>query len=92
MPEPGIRLDKFLWCTRLVKTRTIARRMIEEGAVRLNRVRVVKPGHDIKIGDILTFVWSERLHVWRVKALPQRRGPAAEARLLYDELGDRLDD
>jgi ribosome-associated heat shock protein Hsp15 len=86
MPEPGIRLDKFLWCARIVKTRAIARQMIEQGVVRLNRARIVKPGHDIRIGDVLTFVWSERLHVWRVRALPKRRGTAHEARILYEEL------
>jgi ribosome-associated heat shock protein Hsp15 len=86
MPETGIRLDKFLWCARIVKTRGLARQMVEEGVVRLNRARIVKPGHDIHIGDILTFVWSERLHVWRVRALPKRRGSALEARLLYEDL------
>jgi ribosome-associated heat shock protein Hsp15 len=86
MPEAGIRLDKFLWCARIVKTRGLARQMVEQGIVRLNRARIVKPGHDIHIGDVLTFVWSERLHVWRVRALPRRRGTALEARLLYDEI------
>lgn len=86
MPDNGIRLDKFLWCTRIVKSRAIARQMIEQGIVRLNRARIVKPGHDIRVGDVLTFVWSERLHVWRVKALPRRRGTAVEARLLYEEI------
>ena len=86
MPETGIRLDKFLWCARIVKTRGLARQMVEQGIVRLNRARIVKPGHDIHIGDVLTFVWSERLHVWRVRALPRRRGTALEARLLYDEI------
>ena len=86
MPETGIRLDKFLWCARIVKTRGLARQMVEEGVVRLNRSRIVKPGHDIHIGDILTFVWSERLHVWRVRTLPKRRGSALEARLLYEDL------
>jgi ribosome-associated heat shock protein Hsp15 len=86
MPETGIRLDKFLWCARIVKTRGLARQMVEEGVVRLNRARIVKPGHDIHIGDILTFVWPERLHVWRVRALPKRRGSALEARLLYEDL------
>jgi ribosome-associated heat shock protein Hsp15 len=86
MPDNGIRLDKFLWCTRIVKSRAIARQMIEQGVVRLNRARIVKPGHDIRVGDVLTFVWSERLHVWRVKALPRRRGTAVEARLLYEEI------
>jgi ribosome-associated heat shock protein Hsp15 len=86
MPEAGIRLDKFLWCARIVKTRGLARQMVEQGVVRLNRARIAKPGHDIHIGDVLTFVWSERLHVWRVRALPKRRGTALEARLLYDEI------
>jgi ribosome-associated heat shock protein Hsp15 len=86
MPEAGIRLDKFLWCARIVKTRGLARQMVEQGVVRLNRARIVKPGHDIHIGDILTFVWSERLHVWRVRALPKRRGSALEARLLYEDV------
>ena len=86
MPETGIRLDKFLWCARIVKTRGLARQMVEQGVVRLNRARIVKPGHDIHIGDILTFVWSERLHVWRVRTLPKRRGSALEARLLYEDL------
>jgi ribosome-associated heat shock protein Hsp15 len=86
MPDEGIRLDKFLWCARIVKTRGLARRMVEQGVVRLNRSRIVKPGQNIHIGDVLTFVWSERLHVWRVRALPKRRGTALEARLLYDEI------
>jgi ribosomal 50S subunit-recycling heat shock protein len=46
----------------------------------------MKPGQNIHIGDVLTFMWSERLHVWRVRALPKRRGTALEARLLYDEI------
>jgi ribosome-associated heat shock protein Hsp15 len=86
MPEAGIRLDKFLWCARIVKTRGLARQMVEQGVVRLNRARIVKPGHDIHIGDILTFVWSERLHVWRVRALPKRRGSALAARLLFEDV------
>lgn len=91
MPETGIRLDKFLWCARIVKTRGLARQMIEQGVVRLNRARIVKPGHDIRIGDVLTFVWSERLHVWRVRALPKRRGTPFEARLLYEDISARKD-
>jgi ribosome-associated heat shock protein Hsp15 len=69
-----------------VKTRELARRLIEGGGVRLNRVKVTKPGHNVRKGDVLTFVWVGRLHVWRINSLPLRRGPAAEARLHYDEL------
>jgi ribosome-associated heat shock protein Hsp15 len=50
----------------------------------------VKPGHDVHIGDVLTFMWSERLHVWRVRALPKRRGTAVEARLLYEEISGSM--
>jgi ribosome-associated heat shock protein Hsp15 len=90
MPDEGIRLDKFLWCARIVKSRSLARQMVEQGIVRLNRARIVKPGHDIHIGDVLTFMWSERLHVWRVRALPKRRGTALEARLLYEEISGSM--
>jgi ribosome-associated heat shock protein Hsp15 len=86
MSEPEVRLDKFLWCARLVKTRHLARTMVEQGTVRLNKARIVKPGHGVRLGDVLTFVWSGRLHVWRVNSIPARRGAAAEARLLYQEL------
>jgi ribosome-associated heat shock protein Hsp15 len=89
MSEPGIRLDKFLWCARLVKSREMARRLVEGGTVRLNRVKTAKPGHDVRTGDVLTFVWSGRLHVWRVAVIPARRGPAAEARQLYEELSEK---
>jgi len=86
MPEAEIRLDKYLWCTRLVKSRELARELIEQGSVRLNRVKVLKPSHSIRPGDVLTFFWCGRLHIWRVNSIPMRRGPAAEARLLYQEL------
>lgn len=88
MSETGIRLDKFLWCARLVKSRDMARKLVERGTFRLNRAKVLKPGRDVRPGDVLTFVWSGRLHVWRVALIPTRRGPAAEARQLYEELGE----
>lgn len=89
MSDPGVRLDKFLWCARLVKTRELARKLIEQGCVRLNRVKIIKPGHGVRPGDVLTFICSGRLHVWRVNSIPARRGPAAEARLLYEELSHK---
>jgi ribosome-associated heat shock protein Hsp15 len=72
----------------VVKTRLSARRLVEQGVVRLNRVKIHKPSQNIRQGDVLTFVWAGRLHVWRVNSIPSRRGRAAEARLLYQELGD----
>jgi ribosome-associated heat shock protein Hsp15 len=88
MSEAGTRLDKYLWCARVVKSRQLARRLVEQGLVRLNRVKIHKPSQNIREGDVLTFVWAGRLHIWRVNSIPSRRGPASEARLLYQELSD----
>jgi ribosome-associated heat shock protein Hsp15 len=88
MSEPDIRLDRFLWCARAVKNRELAREMIKQGTVRLNKLKIVKPGHSIRRGDVLTFVCFGQLRVWRVISIPARRGPAAAARLLYHELSD----
>jgi ribosome-associated heat shock protein Hsp15 len=89
MPEHNGRLDKWLWCARIVRTRALARDMVALGIVRLNRRKVAKPAHEIKPGDVLTFVWADRLRVLRVNAIPSRRDRAAAARLLYEELTAR---
>ena len=79
-----MRLDKWLWAARFFKTRSLAQQAIEAGRVKLSGERV-KPAHALRISDALwvrvgDFEWS--LHV---KALSERRGPAAEARKLYEE-------
>lgn len=81
------RADQWLWYTRLIKTRSLAARMIEQGGLRINREKFTKPGHPVKPGDILTFMHAERLHVIEVLAISSRRGPAREARLLYRSAG-----
>ena len=86
MPEPVLRIDKWLWCARIVKTRALARELIASGHVRLNRRKVLKPGHDIRCGDVLTIAWSDHVYVWRVTAIPSRRGSASQARLIYEDL------
>ena len=56
------------------------------GAVRLNRQPTVKPHAKLRLGDVLTMALRDEVRVWRVMALASRRGPAAEARLLYEEV------
>ncbi|MGI9464162.1 MAG: RNA-binding S4 domain-containing protein [Aestuariivirgaceae bacterium] len=80
------RLDQWLWQSRLIKSRSRAQRLIETGAVRVNRVRIIKPGHQIKTGDVLTFIYADNLHVVEVKTTAKRRGPASEARQLYEDV------
>jgi ribosome-associated heat shock protein Hsp15 len=79
------RLDKWLWCARIVKSRTLAAGLVEAGHVRLNRNKVLKPAHDVGPGDVLTIVLNARVRVVHVEACAERRGPASAARLLYRE-------
>jgi len=79
------RIDKWLWFARIVKSRGLAAQLVEEGQVRLNRVKIVKPAHAVGEGDVLTLAVHGRIRVLRIKACAARRGPAAAARLLYDE-------
>jgi ribosome-associated heat shock protein Hsp15 len=82
---PGQRLDKWLWCARLVKTRTSAAKLIEAGKVRVNGARILKPSHSLHPGDVVTAT-AGRLWVVRVETEAGRRGPASEARTLYTDL------
>ena len=82
----GLRLDKFLWFARIVKTRALAQALAEQGRLRLNG-RVVDKAHAVvRVGDVLGFARHGDVRVLRIEALPVRRGPPAEARTLYSEL------
>lgn len=85
-PEPAIRLDKWLWHARFCKSRAVAARLVTEGVVRLNTVRVQKPATAVRVGDGLSFAVGGRIRTVRILALGTRRGPAPEARLLYADL------
>ncbi len=84
--ETHQRLDKYLWFARIVKTRDLAQALVEAGQVRLNRVRVAKPGHDVAPGDHLTIALHGKVRVLKILALSPRRGPANAAKLLYEEI------
>lgn len=84
--EGGQRLDRWLWFARLVKTRTLAAKFVETGKVRVNTIRVTKPSRTVRPGDVITATLHRRLHVVRVRAPGERRGPAPEARDLYEDL------
>ena len=79
-----MRLDKWLWAARFFKTRGLAQQAIESGRVTLNAQRV-KCSHALKPSDAVVVRVGD--YQWQVivKALSERRGPAVEARKLYDE-------
>lgn len=72
----------------MVKTREAAQGLVEAGHVRLNRVKIIKPGHGVGVGDILTIALNSRVRILKVAALAERRGPAASAQMLYEELAN----
>ncbi|MFL6734076.1 MAG: RNA-binding S4 domain-containing protein [Sphingomicrobium sp.] len=82
-----MRIDKYLHCIRLVKSRTLAQGVIDAGHVRIDGRRVEKPSEPVKVGSTISLPLHDRVRVLRVLALPDRRGPAAAARTCYEELG-----
>ena len=82
------RIDLWLWCARLAKTRAECSRQVERGNIRINRQATSKPHAKLRVGDVLTFGMGRGVRVWRVLALAERRGPAPEARALYEDLSD----
>lgn len=82
-PGDQLRLDKWLWFARVVKSRTLAATLVEEGKVRLNRERTTKPSQAVRIGDVLTISVGSRVRILEVAAIGVRRGPASEAQALY---------
>ncbi len=79
-----MRLDKWLWAARFFKTRSLAQQAIAAGRVKLNDARV-KPAHDLKVTDLVSVRVGELDWLVEVKALSDRRGPAEQARKLYEE-------
>jgi ribosome-associated heat shock protein Hsp15 len=79
------RLDKWLWCARLVKTRTLSARLVEAGKVRVNGTRILKPARPVAKGDVITASLG-RVVIVRVIGAADRRVSPSLARLLYEDL------
>ena len=84
----GLRLDKWLWQARFFKTRSLAAAVANKGKIRINRMLVTKPHYKVRPGDVLTFAQGSDIRVVRIMALGERRGPAPEARTLYEDIGE----
>jgi len=80
------RLDKFMFFARFCKTRAVAAALIETGGVRINRLPTVKAHARLRPDDVLTLALPRGVVVVRILNLATRRGPASEARALYEEI------
>lgn len=86
-----LRLDKWLWYIRLVKTRTLAQKLVQSGAVRIEGNRITDPAHRLRTGAVLTVTMTHDLRIFKVLELGSRRGPATEAATLYEDLSPVLE-
>jgi len=84
--DDGRRLDKWLWFARFCKSRTLASKLCAAGKIRIGGELVHKAHHLVRPGDVLTFPQGPHIRVVRVVQLGLRRGPASEARTLYEDL------
>jgi ribosome-associated heat shock protein Hsp15 len=88
-PDPAasgatLRIDKWLWFARLAKSRSLAARLCAAGAVSVSGRIAAKPNHSVRIGDVVVVPQGRLIHTVRIVALGTRRGPAPEARRLYE--------
>ena len=80
------RIDKWLFFARAVKSRALAAKLASGGNVKINERTSDGAGNPVRIGDVLTIRLERHVMVWKVLALGERRGPAPEAQLLYEDL------
>jgi ribosome-associated heat shock protein Hsp15 len=80
------RADKWLWFARATKTRALAAKLVSAGHVRLNGKRMDDPGRGLLVGDVLTIALARDVRVLKIVGFGERRGPAAQARLLYEDM------
>ncbi len=84
--NPNRRIDQWLFYSRLIKSRSLASRMVEAGKIRINKEKINKASQAVQVGDVITAMIHQRLRVIRIEALGSRRGPAEEAQGLYTDL------
>jgi ribosome-associated heat shock protein Hsp15 len=83
-----LRLDKWLWHARMFRTRSLATKFCTDGRIRIDGRVIEKAHYPVKPGDVLTFAHGRDVKVLRIAALGVRRGPATEARTLYEDLSE----
>lgn len=80
------RVDRWLFFARVVKSRSLATKLVQAGRVRVNREKIEQAARNVKVGDVLTITLDRQVLVYRILAPGARRGPAPEARTLYEDL------
>ena len=84
-----VRIDKWLWAARLVKTRTLGADAVKGGRVEVNGQRT-KPSRDVRLGDRIQLTVGPLRRAVIVRGTSERRGPAVEAARLYEETAESI--
>ena len=80
------RIDKWLWHARVVRTRSAAAALVDAGHVRINSARIDAPSRPVRAGDVVTVALDRSVRVLKVTGYADRRGSAAVARGLYEDI------
>ncbi|PWK76390.1 RNA-binding S4 domain-containing protein [Aminobacter sp. AP02] len=80
------RIDKWLFFSRAVKSRSLGAKLAQSGGVRNNGQKLSQASDIVKTGDVLTITLDRRILVYKVLSPGERRGPAEEARKLYEDI------
>ena len=86
MSRDTLRLDKWFWYARFIKSRSLATKLCNSGKVRVNGNLIKKAHQSVTPGDVLTFSVGPNIRVIKIIKLGNRRGPAKEAQALYEDL------
>jgi len=86
MNRDTLRLDKWFWYARFIKSRSLATKLCNSGKVRVNGNLIKKAHQSVTPGDVLTFSVGPNIRVIKIIKLGNRRGPAKEAQALYEDL------
>ena len=86
MSRDTLRLDKWFWYGRFIKSRSLATKLCNSGKVRVNGSLIKKAHQSVAPGDVLTFPVGPNIRVIKIIKLGNRRGPAKEAQALYEDL------
>ena len=86
MTQDCIRIDKWLWFSRVVKTRTLAQKIVRAGKIRANKQKILNPAKLVTVDDVLTITLERQILIYKIVDCGHRRGPYVEASKLYDDL------
>jgi ribosomal 50S subunit-recycling heat shock protein len=86
-----MRIDKFLKVSRLAKRRSEAHQALVAGRITRDG-RAVKPGYDVRPGDVLVLHYATKFLTVRILDVPLRVTPAVRHAALYEVIDERRDD